>query len=273
MKKQFLTAAAMLGFAVAALGQQQSPQQPGQTQSAQGQQQAAQGQQQGPRAKSQKELDALRKVQAATDPEQRIKAIDDVLENFADTEYKQVLLDMAVQSAEQANDYAKVMVYGERATQGNPNDYEALTAMAAATAQNTKEFDLDKEQKLAKVDKYAQQAITALKSASKPNAQMTDEQWEQEKKQLTAEAYASMGAAAMLRKKYDDAVTNFKTAADTNPDPVVLLRLADAYNQAKQPDNAISAADRVLAMNNAPANIKQFAQQEKAKAQQAKGGK
>jgi len=268
MKKQFLTAAAMLGFTVAAFGQQ-SPQQPGQAQS--GEAQTAQPQ--GPRAKSQKELDALKKVQAATDPEQRIAAIENVLENFADTEYKQVLLDMAVQSAEQANDYAKVMVYGARATQANPNDYEALTAMAAATAQNTKEFDLDKEQKLAKVDKYAQQAIAALKSASKPNGQVTDEQWDQEKKQLTAEAYASMGAAAVLRKKYDDAVTNFKTAADTRPDPVILVRLADAYNNAKQPDNAITTADRVLAMNDAPANIKQFAQQEKAKAQQAKGGK
>jgi len=268
MKKQFLTAAAVLGFAVAAVGQQQSPQQPGQTQSGQ-----AQAAQQGPRAKSQKELDALKQVQAATDPEQRIKAIDNVLENFADTEYKQVLLDMAVQSAEQANDYPKIMVYGERATQSNPNDYEALTAMAAGTAQNTKEFDLDKEQKLAKVDKYAQQSIAAMKSASKPNPQITDEQWELEKKQLTAEAYASMGAAAVLRKKYDDAVTNFKAAADTHPDAVILVRLADAYNQVKQPDNAITTADRVLAMNDAPANIKQFAQQEKTKAQQAKGGK
>ncbi|HXR76467.1 MAG TPA: tetratricopeptide repeat protein [Bryobacteraceae bacterium] len=268
MKKQFLTAAAMLGFAVAAVGQQ-SPQQPGQTQS--GQAQSAQPQ--GPRAKSQKELDALKQVQAATDPEQRITAIQNVLENFADTEYKQVLLDMAVQSAEQANDYPKIMIYGERATQGNPNDYEALTAMAAGTAQNTKEFDLDKEQKLAKVDKYAQQAIAAMKSASKPSGQLTDEQWEQEKKQLTAEAYASMGAAAMLRKKYDDAITNFKTAADTNPDAVILVRLADAYNNANQPDNAITTADRVIAMNDAPANLKQFAQAEKAKAQKAKGGK
>ena len=196
MKKQFLTAAVMLGFAVAAAGQQ-SPQQPGQAQS--GQAQTAQPQ--GPQAKSQKELDALKKVQAATDPEQRIAAIENVLENFADTEYKQVLLDMAVQSAEQANDYAKIMVYGERALKGNPNDYESLTAMAAATAQNTKEFDLDKEQKLAKVDKYAQQAIAAIKSASKPNRQLTDEQWDQEKKQLTAEAYASMGAAAVLAEE------------------------------------------------------------------------
>jgi len=68
-------------------------------------------------------------------------------------------------------------------------------------------------------------------------------------------------------------VTNFKAAADTHPDAVILVRLADAYNQVKQPDNAITTADRVLAMNDAPANIKQFAQQEKTKAQQAKGGK
>jgi len=234
---------------------------------AQPQQPAAQA---GPKPKSQKEVDALQKVQQATNPEERIKAIDNVLESFADTEYKPILLQMAVESARQANDYPKVLVYGDRALQVDPKSYTAMLAMASATVQNTKEFDLDKDEKLAKVQKYANGAIEELKNAQSPNPQITAPQWDQEKKQLTAEAYADLGAVGILQKKYDVAINNYKSAADLYPNPVILVRMANAYNEAKQPDNAIAAADKVLAQADAPPQVKQFAQQEKARAEKAK---
>jgi tetratricopeptide (TPR) repeat protein len=261
MRKRLLAAIAVLGVALTAFAQQPQ-QQPGQ----QPQQQA------GPKPKSQKEVDALQKVQQATDPEARIAAIDNVLENFSDTEYKLILLEMATQSAQQANDLAKVVVYGERTLKVDPKNATAELAIAAATVQNTKEFDLDKDKKLDQADKYANDAIDSLKTAPPPNPQMTDAQWQEAKKQMTAEAYASMGASAALRKKYDVAVNNYKTAADTDASPVILARLASAYNEAKQPDNAIATCDKVLAMADAPAPVKTFVQQEKAKAQKAKGG-
>jgi tetratricopeptide (TPR) repeat protein len=264
MTKRLFAAAAVLGLATAAFAQQpqQQAQQPGQTA-----QQPA-----GPKPKSQKEVDALQKVQQATDPEARIAAIENVLENFSDTEYKLILLEMATQSAQQANDLAKVVVYGERTLQVDPKNSTAELAIASATVQNTKEFDLDKEQKLTKADKQANDAIESLKTAPPPNPQMTDAQWQEAKKQMTAEAYATLGASAALRKKYDQAVTEYKTAADNDASPVILVRLAHAYNQAKQPDNAITTCDRVLAMSDAPAAVKTFAQQEKAQAAKAKGG-
>lgn len=252
MKKLILSAATVLLAATAVMAQQQ---------------QAAQA---GPKPKSQKEVQALQKVQQATNPEDRIKAIDEVLENFADTEYKPLLLQMAVESARQANDYPKVLVYGDRALQADPKSYTAMLAIASATVQNTKEFDLDKDEKLAKVQKYANGAIEELKTAPSPNPQITGPQWDQEKKQLTAEAYADLGACGILQKKYDVAINNYKSAADLYPNPVILVRMANAYNEAKQPDNAIAAADKVLAQPDAPPQVKQFAQQEKARAEKAK---
>ena len=233
-------------------------------------QQAQQAQQPGPKVKSQKELEALQKVQTATDPQQRIQAIDNVLQNFADTEYKHLLLDMAIQTAQQTNDPAKVEFYADRALKDDPKDVTAQLAIASSTIQGTKEFDLDKEQKLTKAEKYANSAIDSLKTASPPNPQLTDAQWQEAKKQMTAEAYASLGAAALLRKKYDVAITNYKTAADTDPEPVVLARLANAYNEAKQPDAAITTCDRVLAMADAPPAVKQYVEQQKARAEKAK---
>ena len=99
---------------------------------------------------------------------------------------------------------------------------------------------------------------------------MTDAQWQELKKQMTAEGYAALGAAAILRKKYDVALTDYKTASESDPSPVILVRLANAYNEAKQPDNAIATSDKVLAMSDAPPNVKQFAQQEKARAEKSK---
>jgi tetratricopeptide (TPR) repeat protein len=265
MKKYLLAVTAALALTSFAFAQQEpGQQQPGQ--------QPAAAQQAGPKVKSQKELDALKKVQAAATPQERLEAIDGVLENFNDTEYKHILLDMAVQTAQQLRDPAKVEIYAERALKEDPKDATAQLAIASTTIQGTKEFDLDKEQKLTKAEKYAKNALESLKSEAAPNPQMTPEQWQEAKKQMSAEAHANLGAVEALRKKYDEALTHYKTAADEDPDPVILVRLANAYNEAKQPENAITTCDRILAMNDAPAQIKQIAQSEKAKAEKAKSG-
>jgi hypothetical protein len=70
--------------------------------------------QQTPKPKSQKEVDALKKVQAdaqANNLDQEILDINAVLENFADTEYKDMLLNMAMEAS-------RWRLRSERATTG-----------------------------------------------------------------------------------------------------------------------------------------------------------
>jgi tetratricopeptide (TPR) repeat protein len=95
------------------------------------------------------------------------------------------------------------------------------------------------------------------------------------KKDYTAEAHQALGLVAMARKKYPDAIAAFKTAAETTPqpDPATLVRLASAYNLANQPDNAIAAADRAMAVPDVNPAIKQVAVAEKERATKAKAGK
>ena len=52
-----------------------------------------------------------------------------------------------------------------------------------------------------------------------------------------------------------------------------MVRLAAAYNQGGKPDEALAVLDKVLAMPNVNATIKQFATSEKARAEQAKNKK
>ncbi len=221
-----------------------------------------------PKPKSQKEVDAIMAMQNAPDPDSRIKAAKELITKFADTEFKPFALQIIVQSYQQKGDVENIIVSAEQLLDSDPKSYTAQLAIAGTLAQKTREFDLDKEEKLTRAEKMAIGAIESLKVAPKVNLQVTDEQWEGFKKDQMSEAYQAMGMIAMVRKKYDVAITNYKQSVDvaTTPDPATAVRLAAAYNVAGKPAEAIAVLDKVLATANLHPAIKQFADQEKARA-------
>jgi len=233
---------------------------------------AAFGQVKQPKPKSQKELDAIMAVQNAPDTKARVAAIDNVLTKFADTEFKEVLLVMGAATYQQTGDTENMMVWCERTLDAFPKNYQAMLMLGNAYATRTKEFDLDKEDKLAKAESFANKAMEALKTAEKPNAQLTDEQWVEAKKGLVAQAHEIIGTSAMVRKKYDVAITEFKTAVDASspPDPATLVRLASAYTQAGRPDDALPLLEKVMNTPDAHPQVKSVAQAERVRAMQAK---
>jgi tetratricopeptide (TPR) repeat protein len=236
--------------------------------------------QQGPRPKSQKESDALKKVltaQQAKDWDGEIQAINYVLENFADTEYKPLLLNMAMNAAQQKNDYPQTVVFGERAIQADPNNILSTVMLAEVIAQHTRENDLDKEQSLKKAEDYANKGLDLIKnsSAPPPGVAVPADQWPQYKKDLSSQAHDALGQTAALRKNYPQAIDSYKTAITeaSHPDPATMDRLAKAYIDSKQYDDAIATADKVLAMPDAQPVVKQFAQQLKDQATKLKSAK
>jgi tetratricopeptide (TPR) repeat protein len=233
----------------------------------------AQGQQpKGPQPKSQKELDALMAVQNAAGPDAQLAAIEDVLTKFADTEFKPSLLVMAAAICQQKADIDKMIIYGERALEADPNSYQAMIMLGTGYASRTREFDLDKEDKLAKAEGYANKALEKLKTAEKPRPDLTDEQWAQGKNQLIAQGHEILGTTAVVRKKYDVAVTEYKTAmeTDTTPEPALMVRLAAAYTQADKPDEALALIEKVMALPDVHPQIRSVAQAERVRATQKK---
>src|ERR1700675_4990149 len=105
------------------------------------------------KAKSEAERQALIKVQAATTPADQIKAIDDVLDKFADTQFKPMLLSMAAEAANRMHDYEKTVIYAERALEADPKNPDALSVLAGAIVLHAREHDLDLTDKLAKAEK------------------------------------------------------------------------------------------------------------------------
>jgi tetratricopeptide (TPR) repeat protein len=260
MKKGILAFAATLIFAalpVAAFQAQQAQQQ------------------QGPKPKSQKEVDALKKVQEtaqAGDWAGEIAAINNVLENFADTEYKSMLLGMAMDAAQRKGDVAESVVWGERVIQNDPNDYTARITLAESIAQHVRENDLDKDQNLKKVDDYANKGLELVKAANTPPAGIPPDKWPEFKKQMTSEAYDALGLAATARKNYADAIKNFQTGIEADAaNSVPQAHLSKAYLDNKQYDEAIAAADKVIGNAQAPASVKTYAQTMKDAATKLKG--
>ena len=232
--------------------------------------------QQGPKPKSQKEVDALKKVQAdqqTSNWNQEIQDINAVLENFADTEFKPQLLNMAMDASTRLGDYPQTVAWGERIIQDDPNDITSRVQLAETIANHTRENDLDKDQSIKKVNDYANKALDLLKTANTPPQGIPADQWPEYKKQLAGQAHDALGLAYAVQKNYPKALEEYQTALATFPNPIIMTHMISAYIGNKQYDDAIGAADKVLAMNEAPANVKQVAQQLKDSATKLKGTK
>jgi len=215
-----------------------------------------------PKIKSPKEQQAILAVQVAKTPDERIQAIENVLTNFADTEFKIPLLQMAVQSEQQKNDYAQTVFYAGRLLMADPKNAFALVTLASETARHTRENDLDKDDQLVKVDKWAKDAIEAAKVMPKVRADVPDADWEGFKKDMEAQAYEAMGMADVVRKNYDGAANNYKEALQTSatPNPATMVRLAQVYMNTGKLDNASFTLDKAINTPNVPPQVKSIAE-------------
>ena len=223
-----------------------------------------------PTVKSKAELEAVQALMTAANagnPDGIIKAADDLNTKFADTAFKEVALYLEATAYKQKRDNEKAQIYAERVLDVNPKNYQAGLLVGEILVVGTRENDLDKEEKLAKAEKYFNSTIDNLKDAQKPNPQLTDQQWEDGKKYLTAEAHNGLGMVALTRKKNDVAITEFKTAADLDSgEPTYQVRLASALLSAGKNDEAAAVCDKVLANPQLHPQIKQVAQNIKAQA-------
>ena len=208
-------------------------------------------------------------------PDGIITAAEDLLAKFKDTDYKDTVLVQEAQAYQQKGDKDKAQIYAERALAANPNNYQAALMLADLTVQGTREHDLDLNDKLARADKYANQAITSVTAAEKPNnPQVTDQMWADFKKDMIAQAHDALGMSAIDRKDWDKAISELKmeTEGAAHPEPAYQVRLASAYQSAGKYDEAIAAAEKIMNDSQVPQQIRSVAQAVRAGALTAKNG-
>jgi tetratricopeptide (TPR) repeat protein len=274
MKRIIVAGALVMGIGLTGLMAQSKQGQGKQAQAPQGQQQQQQQQQQlFPGTKSAAESQAviaLLQAQQQNNPDAVIKAADELLSKFADTALKDTALLAEATAYQMKGDYDRAQIFDQRALEANPKSFQASLQLGEILAQRTRENDLDKEEKLSKAEKYLNTTIEDLKTAPKPNAQLPDAQWDEIKKYMTAQAHNDLGLVALTRKKYDLAISEFKTAIDGDPQPAYQVRLASAYQSSGNSQEAIAICDKLLADPQLHPQIKQVAQQIKNAASQGK---
>ncbi|HPQ17449.1 MAG TPA: tetratricopeptide repeat protein, partial [Bryobacteraceae bacterium] len=170
------------------------------------------------------------------------------------------------------NNYDNTVIYAERCLEADPQNFMAMLLLASTIAQRTREHDLDREEKLGRVEKYVKTALELVEKAPRPRPDVTDDDWNKAKADFKAQGHEALGLAAMARKNYQAAVTEFKTAVEVSstPDPATQVRLGAAYNLAGQYDHAIATLNQVMETPDLHPQIRQIAQAERARAMQAK---
>lgn len=218
-----------------------------------------------PQVKSQAEAVAVQAIFQAQDPDGRIKAANEVAEKFPNSEFKPLALFFAAVSYQQKNDADRMIVYLERTIEADPQQYQALLMLAGVISSRTREFDLDREDKLKAAEGYANKALEIVKAAPRPNANVTDDQWDAAKKDFQSQAHEAFGHAATARNQQDKAIEEYKQAISLagQPSATNMIRLAAAYDKVSKYDEAIAVLDKVLAMTDVDPSVKKIAQTER----------
>ena len=208
----------------------------------------------GPQPKSQEELDAIMAVQNSQDADSRITAADDLLKKFADTEFKAWALQMQMLSYQPKNDFDNMLVYGERALEADPENAIVMIQLAYAIPSRTREFDLDKDEKLAKAEDLAKRAMAIVPVMPKHNPQIPDEEWLLVKKDFMSQAHESLGMVAMLRKDYTGAEGSLRKALEmaVEQQPQSFYQLANALKEQGKYDEALTTVDQAIAKGGVP---------------------
>jgi tetratricopeptide (TPR) repeat protein len=205
-------------------------------------------------AQSQEELDAALAVQNASDPNARIAAAQTLLIEYKDTEFKEFANLMLMASYQELNDLENMVMYAEQTLAINPSNVEVLLELAYTIPSRTREFDLDKAEKLSRAEGHATKALALIPNLTKLDPNLPDNQWLNIKKDYMSRGNESLGVIESKRENYDAAVSLLQKAIDGAPQAIAMTyyHLADAQLGAGKKAEAIAAINQSITLGGVP---------------------
>ncbi len=270
----------VLIFAVCA-GAQTSDKPAQQTQPATGQAAPAQGATPAPQtktppqAKTQPEFDAWKAAAAATDPAAMEKSADDFATKFPNSELRILLYKSTMRAYQNANNAEKTEAMGRKVLALDGDDPEALEAVAQVIAERTRDSDIDKDQRFADALAMAQKATQTVDTDISVPALTPKEKIDAYKAYLLSTAYSIIGAIQYKKENYAAAQENLQKSIDafpSDPDPVVVLRLALALDKQNKYPDALKVCNRAVDLTKENTPVGDAARHERDRLQQLTGG-
>jgi tetratricopeptide (TPR) repeat protein len=192
-----------------------------------------------PKVNSQEEFNAYKAVIALTDVTAQEKAANDFAAKYPQSELLPLVFKAVMQRYQQANNGDKMVEMAKKVLAIDGDDPEALVSVAQVEAEQTRDADLDKDQKLEDAQKKAERALVTV-DTDVPTSGYPAEQLAAYKGFLRSQAYFVLGTLSFKSKNWADAETNLRKSIDAlpqQPDEIAVYRLAVALDmQNKIPD-------------------------------------
>ncbi len=201
-----------------------------------------------PKVNSQEEFAAYKAAAALTDAAAVEKAADDFAAKYPDSELRPLLYRSAMQRYQMANNADKMLEMGKKILAIDPDDPEALVAIAQVLAERTRDTDLDRDQRLAEARKDAERSLSTVETDI-PTSGYPPEQLASYKGYLRSEAYAVLGKLSSDAKNWTDAESELRKSIDAFPqqvDSIAVLRLAVALDMQNKIPEALKYADQAV---------------------------
>ncbi len=193
-----------------------------------------------PQAKTQPEFDAWKAAAANTDAAPLEKAADDFATKFPDSELRLLLYKSAMRLYQAANNAEKTDTMGRKVLSFDGDDPEALVIVAEVIAERTHDSDIDKDQRYGEAIAMAKKATQTVDTDVQVPTGTPQEKIDAYKSMLRSNAYSILGTIEFKKENFVGAQEKLQKSIDaypSDPDPVVVLRLALTLDkQGKYPE-------------------------------------
>jgi tetratricopeptide (TPR) repeat protein len=229
-----------------------------------------------PQAKTQAEYDAFNTAKASgSDPATLEKAADDFAAKYPDSELRILLYEAAVAAYQQANNSAKMESVGKKVLAIDSDQPDALMAVCQGIVDTTQDSDLNKDQRYDEAGKDAQHALQTVDTDIAVPAGTPADRVEAYKGYIRSTAYSFLGTIEFRKGNFAEAQTQYQKSLDafpSQPDPIVVLRLALALDNQKKYPEALQQAGKAVELTQANTTVGDYARREHDRLVQLTGG-
>jgi tetratricopeptide (TPR) repeat protein len=186
-----------------------------------------------------------------------------------------LLYKSAMRNYQSANNAEKTEAMGRKVLSFDGDDPEALVIVSEVIAERTHDSDIDKDQRFGEATALAQKATQTVDTDVQVPAGTPQEKIDAYKSLLRSNAYSILGTIEFKKENYPKAQEDLQKSIDafpSQPDPVVVLRLALALDKQGKYPEALKAANRAVELTQENTAIGTPARRERDRLQQLTGG-
>ncbi len=201
-----------------------------------------------PQAKTQEELDLYLEIYTGGAPNLKVRKVQQFAEAYPASEFLGLAYQHQMAAYRELSDYDGVLVAGEKALGLLPDNLNTLITLATVIP-NGVDGRADREELLSWAAGFASDVLSKIETMKIP-AQISLEQWESRKAELSSEAREALGHVAVKKGDLEEALRQFQTAVKINPSPKPSLwyRLGGTYLLMGRQEQAIEPLRRAAEM-------------------------